>query len=338
VAETGAAPSRESVRRRRLPRGLIAALLIVLLVVPVLLFRPATPITEYDNPQPAASFEESHERLRKIWETEATDVIPVCKTKALLNGKKTSRVILFLHGYTSCPEQFAQLAEYFVRDGINVLIPLLPHHGRSDRMTREHSDLTTQELIAYSTQMVDIARGLGDTVVVAGLSAGGLIAGWIAQRRSDVHLAALISPVLGYTVIPHYLSLAAARFYSVWPDEFDWWDPNQKETAGPSYSYPWYSRRALARMLYFGNALIAEARSGPPQAKRVLFVRNPSDNRISAEGIDALLSNWKLHSNNVSTYVFPSEMGLGHDLIDPNLPTQKVDLVYPKLYELLSKG
>jgi hypothetical protein len=35
------------------------------------------------------------------------------------------------------------------------------------------------------------------------------------------------------------------------------------------------------------------------------------------------------------TYEFSADLKLGHDLIDPGQPYQRVDVVYPKLMELI---
>ncbi|NJP05385.1 MAG: alpha/beta hydrolase [Chloroflexaceae bacterium] len=50
----------------------------------------------------------------------------------------------------------------------------------------------------YASESVDIARGLGRHVTIAGISVGGTIAGWAAQFRADVDCAVLIAPALGW--------------------------------------------------------------------------------------------------------------------------------------------
>jgi esterase/lipase len=106
-----------------------------------------------------------------------------------LHGVRTEKVIVFFHGYSSSPQQFRQLGERFYQLGYNVLVPLLPHHGMADRKLDNLSRLRAEELRDCADTSVDIAAGLGDKVFVGGLSAGGVIAGWIAQivRRSHEH-------------------------------------------------------------------------------------------------------------------------------------------------------
>ncbi|MEZ4769589.1 MAG: hypothetical protein R2844_14305 [Caldilineales bacterium] len=44
----------------------------------------------------------------------------------------------------------------------------------------------------------------------------------------------------------------------------------------------------------------------------------------------------RLQGSAVETYQFPAQLGLPHDVIDPNQTEQKVDEVYPVLVELIT--
>src|SRR6185503_9544167 len=118
------------------------------------------------------------------------------------HGQKVERAILLLHGYTNCPQQFLELGQRFYDLGYNVLIAPLPHHGLANRLTDEQSQLTAKELASYADEMVDIAHGLGNEVVMMGISGGGVATAWAAQNRSDLDLAVIISPAFGFKEIP----------------------------------------------------------------------------------------------------------------------------------------
>ena len=45
---------------------------------------------------------------------------------------------------------------------------------------------------------------------------------------------------------------------------------------------------------------------------------------------------WQAHSANLTTYAFEAELKLRHDLIDPTQPDQKIDIVYPRLIDLIN--
>ena len=52
------------------------------------------------------------------------------------------------------------------------MIPRIPHHGLKDRMTEDYAKLTALELTQLSDESMDIAQGLGEHILVAGLSMG----------------------------------------------------------------------------------------------------------------------------------------------------------------------
>ena len=83
--------------------------------------------------------------------------------------------------------------------GDNVLILRLPRHGMADRKVENLSPLKAEELRDCADTSVDIACGLGQKVYVCGLSAGGTLAAWIVQNRSEVTRAVLIAPALGFS-------------------------------------------------------------------------------------------------------------------------------------------
>lgn len=100
-------------------------------------------------------------------------------------AKRQKKPIDFFHGFTSCPEQFRELGEQFFEQGYNVYIPRMPHHGHADQLSDALLNTSSEELAAFATESIDIARGLGDEVTVGGLSGGGTITAWIAQERNN---------------------------------------------------------------------------------------------------------------------------------------------------------
>jgi carboxylesterase len=262
-------------------------------------------------------------------------LLPECTTRLLSHGEKTLNAVVFFHGYTSCPAEFAQLAELVFGEGRNVLVVPMPLHGLPDRMTEEHSKLRVDMLVAYADSVIDVAQGLGYSVSVAGLSAGGLLAAWAAQNRADVAQAMLISPVIGYEVVPPALTLAAGRLFALLPDRFVWWNPGKREALGPGYAYPRYSHHALAQLLVLGEAVLRDARTNGPATNELIVVTNGNDHDVSAHRIRQLVDAWRKAARaRVRTYEFAADLGLGHSLIEPSEPGQRPDLVYPKLLEL----
>jgi pimeloyl-ACP methyl ester carboxylesterase len=322
---------------------IIIALTFMVAVVAASLFMPVGGGAFESHSIPAQNFEEAKSRVNALIKAEHDSIVPACRTQLMSHEAKTARVIVLIHGYTSCPQQFATLGRRFFDEGHNVLIVPLPLHGLPDRMTGVHAQLKASMLTEYADEVIDIAQGLGQEVSVAGLSAGGLITAWIAQKRADVDLCVLISPVMGYAVVPPGLSLPAARIYGWLPDRFEWWDTTLREKLGPDYSYPRYSYRALAQLLRLASHVIADAGKRPPGANAIIVVTNPSDDKISSERIETLLARWRKQNvangarTRITTFAFPAEPRLGHDIIDPTLSDQRIDIVYPRLMELMRR-
>jgi carboxylesterase len=255
----------------------------------------------------------------------------------MTHGNRTERAIVLIHGYTNCPQQFHALGQAFFDLGYNVLIAPLPHHGLADRLTGELSSLTAAELASYGNEVIDIAHGLGDVVDVAGISAGGVVTAWAAQNRSDVNLAVVISPAFGFKQIPTPLTTPAINLISVLPESYSWWDPSLQMETLPSYAYPRYSRHALAQIVRLGFSIQGAARRTRPAARRIIVVTNANEPSVNNELTGQVVASWRAHAADIAIYEFSSELGLPHDLIDPNQPDQRTDVVYPTIIGLVEK-
>jgi len=293
------------------------------------------------HPQPVQSYAEAVQRIETLRTQEAPDMNPVCRLQFMTHARQVKRVIVLVHGYTNCPQQFHEFGQRFYDLGYNVLIAPLPHQGLADRMTEEQAQLKAEELITYADEMVDIAHGLGKQVVMVGFSGGGVTTAWAAQYRSDIDLAVIISPIFGFQQIPTPLTVPAANLYLALPNSFQWWDPSRKdalqEDSGPTYAYPRYSTRALAEILRLGSAVQVAAQREPPAAHSILVVTNANDPYVNNVLTAAVVKIWREHNARVTTYKFEAALRLGHDLIDPTQPDEGIDIVYPRLIDLITQ-
>jgi hypothetical protein len=46
---------------------------------------------------------------------------------------------------------------------------------------------------------------------------------------------------------------------------------------------------------------------------------------------------WKAHGANLTTYEFPKDMKIWHDMIDPAQSTQQIDKVYPVVLDMITQ-
>lgn len=315
---------------------LIVPLLLVLVIV-LMGFAPMFALSKSSKTNPATGFAQAVQRAESFQAEKAASINPVCRTQLMTHAQKTANVIVFVHGNTSCPHQFDELGRQFFDLGYNVLIGRLPHHGLMDRLTTELAQLKAEELIDYVDEMVDIAQGLGDHVTMVGISAGGVIVSWAAQNRADIDSAVVISPAFGFGAVPTVLTRPAMNVALILPNSFVWWDNVLQEKADPAHVYPRYSTHALAQYLRLGFATQDMAGRIRPAAKSILVITNANDTSVNNALTAEITEAWRAHGASVSTYVFEPELGLQHDFIDPALPAQRVDVVYPRLINLINQ-
>jgi pimeloyl-ACP methyl ester carboxylesterase len=292
--------------------------------------------TLISHAEPAANYTEATALFDKLSAREQKSVSPSARSILLTHGNRTEKVIVFFHGYSSSPEQFRVLGQRFFQLGYNVLIPLLPHHGVADRKLENLSTLRAEDLRTCADTSVDIAAGLGDKVYVGGLSAGGVLAAWIAQNRKEVDRVILIAPTLvlgrGAGKFQDRLSV----FLIAWlPDiPLDIYAPDSE---APQYAYPGFSAKALGQLLKLSLATFAEALEKPPAVQDIVLVTTHPDHLGSAFAIWQLIGLWR--GKGLQRFVgidFPKSMQVPHDMIDPAHRSQKTGIVHPVLINLVN--
>jgi alpha-beta hydrolase superfamily lysophospholipase len=319
-------------RRVLLVAGIILVALVLCAVV--VLFKPVSVGGLTSQPDPVTDYAGAVERIKAPRAQEASlPLHPQCQLTFMTQGQKTEQAIVFVHGYTNCPQQFSELGQHFYDLGYNVLIVPAPHHGLVDRMTVDQARLTAEELAAYADEVVDIAQGLGEHVTLAGISMGAIITAWAAQHRSDLDLAVLISPAFGFQMIPRSMTAPAVNAFLALPNFFMWADSELKEESGTDYTYPRRSTRALAQTLRLGIAVQAQSAEAAPIARSMLVVTNANDPSVDNAVTAEMVAAWREGGMDVETYEFAAELQLGHDLISPWQGTQAV--VYPVLVDLV---
>jgi pimeloyl-ACP methyl ester carboxylesterase len=286
------------------------------------------------HPNPARDYGEALSRFQKIQGSEGPELNPVCLSILLTHGRRTKRAVVFFHGLTNCPEQFRELGRTFYELGYNVLIPRLPRHGVADRKAENLTPLKAEELRDCADTGVDIACGLGEKVYVAGLSAGGTMAAWVAQNRSEVARVLLIAPALGLTLREGLRSQwVMALLLPLIPDiRTDWYYPS-----APTHTYTGFSSRALGQLLRLSKATFAGAFHQAPKVQDVALVTSQSDDAVSDFVTSRLMGLWRKKGLvRFASMDFPKAMKIEHDMIDPSQKNQQTDIVYPVLVKLLN--
>jgi len=288
------------------------------------------------RPDPAPDYAAALERLEELRALDDDAVNPVCYSRGLLHGQRTRRAVILIHGLTNCPQQWAPFADLLHARGINVLLPRMPRHGYADRLTTDMGNLRAEELRDFGDRVVDIAAGLGDEVVIAGISAGGIVAAWAGQYRPELAKSILIAPSLGFGAFSGKVQLLLMNVALVLPDIAT--QRFTKVDRAMPYAYIGWSSRALGEVLRLGLATFLAALKQRPVVQNLLIITNANDPAVNNGLTRQLVSLWQTRGlQQVTFYEFDRSEGLEHDLIDPNNPKQRVDMVYPILLDLLSR-
>ncbi|GLY28895.1 alpha/beta hydrolase [Kineosporia sp. NBRC 101731] len=257
-------------------------------------------------------------------DTADDQVLPECRSLLRVHPEKTTKSVLMLHGYTSCPKDYVRLAEMFYERGYNVYAPREPHHGLTD--ADQAQQVSTDRLADYADAAMDVAAGLGEETGVIGLSGGAVLATWLAEIRTES--------------VSHLLVLSP--FYR----------PNSSQA-------PSFVVRPL--ILLYGFRLLPNRRVGDTNftlsglAQYLRVTRNLRDNPVSsklrtvavavsandsfidrdtAEKIPTEIGD--ANELKTMTHEFGPEMGLDHNIVNPDALGEHADEVlnlYLDLYE-----
>lgn len=297
---------------------------------------PTATTTLSPRPRPTKSYEDAVQRFAQLYEAlDGSAINPVCRSQLLTHDHQTDRAVILLHGMTNCPAQFLTLGTLLYEQGCNVLLPRMPHHGLLDRETEDFKNLKAEELRSFADTAVDIAQGLGKRVMVIGLSAGGVIATWITQFRTDVERTVIVSPALGLLNYPDMVQPLLMNTARRLPNRFS---PigDGDASVGPEYAYMRHTTHALAEMMRLGEAAARASRKHPPAVRSIILVTNANDQDIKRSYALTFLDRWQRHPGVCTNHFeFPIADGLIHDLIDPCQPEQKIDIVYPILQDFI---
>lgn len=256
------------------------------------------------------------------------------RTKLLLHGDEVRplSVVLF-HGLSASPTQFVRFAHDLHDRGHNVVVPRLPRHGHEDRLSRALAHLTAEDLRRFARESIVLARGLGENVVVAGFSLGGLLATWIAENE-PVERAVAIAPFFGISWIPNRFMKHLSRAVLRLPNRFQWWDPIQRERLGPAHGYPRYATHALAQSYLLAREVIDAADRGIA-AKQLIFVTNAREAAVNNRAVQRLESHLRACDPSRLAHVVLTGIPLSHDIIEPLRHPEIANRVYPRLLALI---
>lgn len=285
------------------------------------------------HPSPTRGYADAVVRARARIDADSLVAAPGGESILLTHGARAPRAVVLLHGFTDSPKQFQALADSLYARGDNVFVPRLPHHAERGRDVGELARLTAAELCRAADAAVDVGAGLGDSVVVMGLSVGGTLAAWTAEHRPEVRRAVVIAPPFEVAHVPSMLERAIVNLGSH--------IPNVTRRAAPDSARPdrdpGFATHALAQVLRLGMAVRRDAEHLAPARAEVLFLVNANDRTVKTAPVLDLARLWNARSIPVAVYEFPDSLELPHNIMDPMQRRGNNAAVYPTL-EALAHG
>ena len=288
---------------------------------------------------PPEAYDEALEIVSGLQALDGPNVNPVCRTLLYTHGRRTERSLVLLHGFTNCPRQFDDLGRQFFDRGWNVLIPRYPRHGYSDRLNTAIAELRAEHLMAVADRSALAASGLGEKVVVAGLSLGGILAGYLAETHAGIERAVLIAPMFGLRPISGPALTALGIAAQTLPNFYMWWNRSAKENIKPPHGYPRFATHAYAALFETGRFVMTTGRTAAPKTRDIVVITNAAEPRLDNRFTYQLVEQWRRHGASVETFEFPSSEGLPHDLIDPvSNPPAVIERSYPVITKAILRS
>ncbi|MFL5620076.1 MAG: alpha/beta hydrolase [Gemmatimonadaceae bacterium] len=282
--------------------------------------------------QPAIDHAASVARFAAVAQAERDSTMDDARSVLFDHGARTSRVVVLVHGFTNSPRQFRELGQLLFDRGYNVLIPRLPDHGLRSGDVGALKTLTAERYRDYADRAVDDARGLGDSVMVVGLSAGADVAIWIAQHRPDVTRVVVIAPAISLARVPALFDAPVMNLMTRVPNMTF----HQKPDTLRPHAYFGVSTRAVAQTLRFGASVMSDVEHGGPAVHDLALVVNGNDHTVDAAPVVRIAELWRERvGTRTAFYRFATELRLPHDLIDATQRCGMPDVVYPVVVALL---
>ena len=283
-------------------------------------------------------FEQAIRRLEELSREPEATIHPRCEAHVLHHGMRMPYSCVLVHGISNCPYSMVDFAPRLHALGCNVLVARLPYNGHLDNGTDALRYVTAENLRVFADQCVDIAAGLGDHVTVLGISAGGVVTGWMAQNRREVDHAILIAPAFGLSSFGVGFNTALMRLALVLPNFSVWKDPVRRANAASRpHSYKRQATHGIGEVMRLGLAVLEQARRTRPAAAHITVVTNGADAAVDPQMTNRIVGQWRGHGASLSGFEFPSDLALPHELIDPTEENANPGVVYPRLISIIAE-
>jgi esterase/lipase len=240
-------------------------------------------------------------------------------SQLFLHDRPTSKVLLFFHGFTAVPQQFASIGQAFFNAGYNVLIPRLPGHGLAGHWNRDCPPPLPENPQVYQDfglKWLQYAQVFGDQVVLGGLSGGSTLSAWLAlERPQQIDRALLFAAYLKGANIVVDLVVRSLDIYFEWKTK-----PGSK-----NFGYQGFHMPALRAFLEIGQEVLHRANN--QLAAPMLIVSSEADTAVNSKHHQILFESVLKRQPRSWYYCFDRSLDVPHNMMTQEEGNRCLDLL-----------
>lgn len=267
-------------------------------------------------------------------EAQIADLVPGTEARVIWAGAEgvpTQLSVLYLHGFSASSEEIRPVPDRVAEAlGANLVYARLPGHGRSPEALAE---VRAGDWLDETDLMLDIARAVGDRVLVIATSTGGTLAAYAATEP------AMADRVAGIVFVsPNFALADRFGFLIEWPFARVWaplllgrdrgFEPlNDQQATFWTERYPTGAVAALGAIMRDTRARDIEGAAIP-----ALFVFSDADQVVSASATRAISARWggpvTLRPQDLpSEGADPDAHVIAGDIVSPAMTGPVIDLI-----------
>jgi pimeloyl-ACP methyl ester carboxylesterase len=221
----------------------------------------------------------------------------------------TDKVVVLFHGLSDSPFFLGSIARAVYQQGANVVVALLPGHGKLDADQDMQDPALASRWVEHVDAIMTLADGLGDNVYIGGFSTGGTLATqYVLTHPQQVKGLLLYSGALA-------LTSSVETMANIWG--IKWLAKildGDYQTAGPNpYKYPTVARYSALQLTDVIFALRAQLKKNQGVNLPIFAAHSKADITTIFAGIEELM---QYNQGDNVLFVLPQELAVCHaDLV-----------------------
>jgi esterase/lipase len=170
-------------------------IIILIFIISLIILFAVGPRAKINDKINKISLPEDLDKYLKDSESKNTNLKENVEKKIIWLNKdkrKTPRSIVFIHGFSATRQEIAPVCEIVAKKlGCNLFYTRLTAHGEKDG--EAFATVTTNDWFNDAYEAVEIAKRIGDKVIIITCSTGAPLTVWLMQREPKIESVALIS-------------------------------------------------------------------------------------------------------------------------------------------------